>query len=77
MTVFLAVFDPLPASLCTLSYDFYPITSDLFGAFWTLQNRTSFMDVPYHYGILPHTNKIWIILILKSSEDLALIRWLK
>ena len=26
------------------------------------------------YGILPHINKIWIILILKSSEDLALIR---
>ena len=26
-----------PPSLCTLSDDFYPITSDLFGAFWTPQ----------------------------------------
>ena len=44
---------------------------------------------PYHYGILPQTRDIsilgwrylypkltnfWIVLILKSSEDLALIR---
>ena len=53
------------------------LSMKLLGPSCTMLGLTIFLGTPYHYGILPHTNKIWIILILKSSEDLALIRWLK